>query len=52
MATSTSRRRRRGRMAMLRMCQVGWDLTNFKMISGLWDDLYLGTDQRVDADVM
>ena len=27
------------------------DLTNFKMISGLWDDLYLGTDQRADADV-
>jgi subtilisin family serine protease len=26
-------------------------LTNFKMISGLWDDLYLGTDQRADADV-
>jgi len=26
-------------------------LSNFKMISGLWDDLYLGTDQRADADV-
>lgn len=27
------------------------DLTTFKMISGMWDDLYLGTDQRADADV-
>jgi hypothetical protein len=27
------------------------DLTNFKMISGLWDDLYLATDQRADAGV-
>jgi subtilisin family serine protease len=26
-------------------------LNNFKMIAGLWDDLYLGTDQRADADV-
>jgi subtilisin family serine protease len=26
-------------------------LANFKMIAGLWDDLYLGTDQRADADV-
>jgi len=27
------------------------DLSRFKMISGLWDDLYLGTDQRSDAGV-
>jgi len=27
------------------------DLSRFKMISGLWDDLYLGTDQRADAGV-
>lgn len=26
-------------------------LTNFRMIAGLWDDIYLGTDQRADADV-
>jgi subtilisin family serine protease len=26
-------------------------LANFKMIAGMWDDLYLGTDQRPDADV-
>ena len=26
-------------------------LASFRMISGLWDDLYLGTDQRADADV-
>jgi subtilisin family serine protease len=26
-------------------------LNKFKMIAGLWDDLYLGTDQRADADV-
>ena len=26
-------------------------LANFRMISALWDDLYLGTDQRADADV-
>jgi subtilisin family serine protease len=26
-------------------------LVNFKMIAGLWDDIYLGTDQRADADV-
>jgi subtilisin family serine protease len=26
-------------------------LSQFKMIAGLWDDLYLGTDQRFDADV-
>jgi hypothetical protein len=26
-------------------------MVNFKMISGLWDDLYLGTDQRADADI-
>jgi len=27
------------------------DLARFKMISGLWDDLYLGTDRRADAGV-
>jgi subtilisin family serine protease len=27
------------------------DLSRFKMIAGLWDDLYLGTDQRADAGV-
>src|SRR6266404_10805 len=27
------------------------DLTHFQMISGLWDDLYLGSDQRSDAGV-
>jgi subtilisin family serine protease len=27
------------------------DLAKFKMIAGLWDDLYLGTDQRSDAGV-
>ena len=27
------------------------DLGGFKMIAGLWDDLYLKTDQRADADV-
>jgi hypothetical protein len=26
-------------------------MANFKMIAGLWDDLYLKTDQRADADV-
>ncbi len=26
-------------------------LASFRMISGLWDDIYLGTDQRADADV-
>ncbi len=26
-------------------------LARFRMISALWDDLYLGTDQRADADV-
>jgi subtilisin family serine protease len=26
-------------------------LANFRMISGLWDDLYLATDQRADAGV-
>ena len=27
------------------------NLKNYKMIDGLWDDLYLGTDHRADADV-
>lgn len=27
------------------------ELTTFKMIAGLWDDLYLKTTQRADADV-